>query len=196
MPLKYGSNNDPYCYEGTEVLLNKINIKESSLLENAEREITSFTANEIDFSPAPYDLTYWRSIHKTLFIDLYEWAGEIRTVFITKKETQFCNPQFIEQEANRHFKILAKDNYYVGYSREVLIEKSAELFAELNLIHPFREGNGRTQRILFEHIFANCGYQIDWSSVSVDEWIAANIAGVYMDYSLLALIFDKALFKD
>lgn len=196
MIVKYGSDNDPYCYAGTQVLINKLDIKDEKLLEEAEKEITLFSAEEIDFSPPPYDLNYWKSIHKQLFQDVFDWAGELRSVFITKSETQFCNPQYIEQEANRLFAQLVNDGYYSDLSRSDLLTKSSELFAELNLIHPFREGNGRAQRILFEHIFENCGYDIDWTTVSVDEWTNANIAGVDMDYAPLIEILDRCLSED
>ncbi len=196
MAIKYGSDNDPYCYKGSQVLINKLVITDEHLLEEAEKEISIFSAEEIEFSNPPYDLKYWKAVHKLLFRDIYEWAGDLRSVFITKSETQFCNPQYIEQESNRLFAQLARENYYSDYSREELVTKSAELFAELNLIHPFREGNGRAQRILFEHIFENCGYDIDWTAVSVDEWINANIAGVDMNYSFLAEILNRCLAAD
>ncbi len=169
MSLKYGSDNDPYCYPGTTTLINKFGFRESSLLEQAENEITLFSANEIEFSPPPYDLTYWQDIHKKLFSDLYNWAGELRSVNVTKKETQFCNPLYIQKESDRLFASLSNENYYVDLNRKELICRSAELFTELNLIHPFREGNGHSQRILFRHLFANCDYNIDWHHVSTDE---------------------------
>lgn len=83
------------------------------------------------------------------------WADQVRTVFITKNETLFCSPLYIGSEANRLFRSLASKNYFTECSREKLISESAELFAELNLIHPFREGNGRSQRIIFEHLCIN-----------------------------------------
>lgn len=193
MSLKYGTDNDPYCYPGTSTLINKLGIRERSLLEQAEKEITLFSANEIDFSHPPYDLAYWQNLHKKLFSDLYDWAGELRSVNVTKSETQFCNPLYIQKESKRLFSSLSNENYYIDLNREELISKSAELFTELNLIHPFREGNGRSQRILFIHLFANCGYNIDWYYVTTDDWINANIAGVEMNYVPMTNIFDKCL---
>ena len=193
MAIKYGSDNDPYCYTGTQVLINKLNIQDEQLLEEAEKEITLFTAEEIDFFSPPYDLNYWKTIHKQLFLDVFEWAGELRTVFITKGETQFCNPLYIEQEASRLFTQLKKESYYEDYSRDTLIQKSSELFAELNLLHPFREGNGRAQRILFEHFFENWCYDVDWTSASIDQWMHASIAGVDMNYAPIAFILSKCL---
>jgi len=63
------------------------------------------------------------------------------------------------------------------------------------MIHPFREGNGRVQRLLFEHIALNCGYIIDWSTVSTEAWVTANINGVNCDFKLLEEIFQSALSK-
>ena len=113
MSVKYGSDNDSYCYPGTSILINKLNIKSRELLDEAEKEITSFSANEIDFSLPPYNLNYWQHIYKSLFSDLYEWAGELRSVFITKGETQFCNPKYISTESNKLFKDLSNDNFFV-----------------------------------------------------------------------------------
>jgi cell filamentation protein len=63
----------------------------------------------------------------------------------------------------------------------------------MNVVHPFREGNGRAQRVLFEHMIINCGYDIDWSIVEADEWLEANIKGYYCDYSLMRSIFEKCI---
>ncbi len=103
----------------------------------------------------------------------------------------FCYPQFIESQANFLLGNAQKKEWFVQDTREELVADCAELFAELNAIHPFREGNGRTQRILFEHICGNCGYSINWSEVSVDEWIGANISGFHGNYISLALIFER-----
>lgn len=196
MSHKYGSDNDSFCYPDTSILINKLNIKTRELLEEAEKEITTFSANEIDFSLPPYNLIYWQSIHKSLFSDIYRWAGELRSVFITKGETQFCNPKYISTESNKLFKNLSNDNFYVGLNRKDLIENSAELFIELNIIHPFREGHGRSQRILFDHIYANCGYEINWHFVSTENWIEANIEGIDMNYKPMIQILSKCLSKE
>ncbi len=74
-----------------------------------------------------------------------------------------------------------------------LIKQLSELYADINVLHPFREGNGRTQRILFEHIAINCGYTIDWGFISMQEWMIANAHGAYCDFELLETIFQSAL---
>jgi cell filamentation protein len=109
---KYGAGNDPACYQGTSVLKNLLNIEDEDLLEEAEREISSISASEIEFSPPPYDLTYLQVIHRTLFADIYTWAGEIRSVDISKGETRFCSVNRIIPEAEKLFSHLSACNYF------------------------------------------------------------------------------------
>jgi cell filamentation protein len=68
--LKYGTGNDPYCYKNTDVLINQLNIKDVSILENAENEISDISSASIDFAPPPYNFFYLQNIHQNLFGDL------------------------------------------------------------------------------------------------------------------------------
>ena len=183
---KYGVGQDPYCYPNTKVLINKFGIKDAKILQEAEREITTVALKDICFASPPYNLNYLRNIHYILFSNIYDWAGQLRTVDIAKQETLFCTCSRIEPEANKIFRSLEKKDF---------IKNIAELYADLNMIHPFREGNGRVQRLLFEHIALNCDYIIDWSTVSTETWITANINGVNCDFKLLEKIFQLALSK-
>lgn len=88
---------------------------------------------------------------------------------------------------------MAEANHYCDLALEELIVATAELYAELNMVHPFREGNGRAQRILFEHIIVNCGWQISWETILPEEWVTANIAGVYADYGPMENIFSRCI---
>lgn len=63
----------------------------------------------------------------------------------------------------------------------------------MNIIHPFREGNGRSQRILFDHMLANCGYKIDWGKISKDHWLEANICRVDLNYKPIENIMSDCL---
>ena len=87
---KYDSLNDYYCYPGTSVLKNKLNIQDMSTLEAAEREITAETIKFLRYQSPPYNLDYMRKLHGDLFSELYDWAGELRTVDISKGGTRFC----------------------------------------------------------------------------------------------------------
>jgi cell filamentation protein len=190
---KYGAGQDPYCPPGSTVLRNRLNLTDAKTLAQAERDLSEVAAESIDFSPPPYSLSYLQAIHRRLFSDLYDWAGELRTVDISKDDTHFCVTSRIEPEANKLFNALAGANWFQELDRADLIIASAELFGDLNVVHPFREGNGRAQRILFEHIIVNAGYEISWWPVGPGEWIQANIDAVGCDYAGLVRVFERCV---
>jgi cell filamentation protein len=190
---KYGVGQDPYCLPGTGTLRNRLDLTDDKTLAQAERDLSEVAAQSLDFALPPYDLPYLQHIHRQLFSDLYDWAGELRTVDISKDETHFCVTHRIEPEANKLFKTLADANWFLDLDRTALIHASAELFGDLNVVHPFREGNGRAQRILFEHIIVNAGYEISWWPVEAREWVQANIDAVGCDYSGLVRVFERCV---
>lgn len=190
---KYGAGQDPYCYPGTSQLRNLLGIEDAATLAQAERALSEAAASTIEFLPPPYDLSYLKHIHRSLFGDLYDWAGELRTVDISKDDTHFCVTGRIEPEAQKLFASLASASWFEGLDRAELIEAVAELFGDLNVVHPFREGNGRAQRILFEHIIVNAGFSLSWWEVEMCEWTQANIDAVVCDYSGLQRIFARCI---
>jgi len=190
---KYGTGQDPYCFPDTAILRNRFGIHDEQILAEAERALSEVAADSIDFAPQPYDLAYLQQIHHRLFSDLYDWAGQLRTVDISKNDTHFCVTGRIEPEANKLFKMLADANGFQGMDRGNLINACAELFGDLNVVHPFREGNGRAQHILFEHIIVNAGYEISWWPVEPVKWIQANIDAVGCDYEGLVRVFERCV---
>ena len=190
---KYDTGNDYYCYPGTSVLKNKLNIKDESILENAEREITSVSIRNIRYSDPPYNIEYFKNLHLTLFSELYEWAGKTRDVDISKGGTRFCTAYRIIPEIEKIFSQLKTEKYLKNVAGNEFAKKLAEYYAEFNVIHPFREGNGRVQRLFFEHLAAYNGYVLDWSLISQDEWIKANIDGFNVQYQSLTNIFMRIL---
>jgi len=191
---KYGTkDNDPLCYPNSRVLKNLLGIEDEAILADAERDITEITASQIDFQLPPYNMNYLRQLHKALFGDIYAWAGEIRSVDISKGDTHFCNLRFIEAEANKIFLSLQEDNYLADLERSALVRAAAECYGDINMLHPFREGNGRVQRILFEHLIVNAGYQITWQGVSKSDWLRANICAVNCDYGPMSRIFEHCI---
>lgn len=190
---KYGTGDDPYCYLGGSVLQNLLNIEDDKELAKAEAELTALAVEEIEFNLPPYDLDYLRSLHKQVFVDVYEWAGELRSIDMSKGTTRFCTCKRIEPEADKLFQQLADGNYYEDYDREAFVAAIAEFYIELNMVHPFREGNGRAQRLLFEHIIINAGFEFDLEGITQQEWVAANIAGVNCDYEPMTALFDRSI---
>lgn len=187
---KYDSQCDQYCYPGTDVLINKFDIRDEDELEQAEKEITSAAIYDIFYQAPPYDLLYYRNLHATLFSALYEWAGKIREVDISKGSTPFCHFSYIVPEINKLFSQLEADNWLAGLSKDEFCQKLADYYCEFNIIHPFREGNGRIQRLFFEHLALSAGYELNWSLLDRDEWLQANIAGV-LDSTPMKNIFLK-----
>lgn len=190
---KYGVGNDSYCYKNSDVLINLFDIRDGELLHEAEREISNVNADTIEFSPPPYDLDYLRLIHRVLFQEIYSWAGELRTVDISKADTRFCTVRRIEKESDKIFGCLKKEEYLTSLPRDQLVVKAAEYYGDINMIHPFREGNGRAQRIFFEHLIVNAGFDISWNGIDPERWIKANEAAVVCNYAPLAEIFETCI---
>ncbi|TFH86946.1 putative adenosine monophosphate-protein transferase Fic [Billgrantia azerbaijanica] len=190
---KYGTGQDPYCYPESTTLRNLLDIRDEAELITVERELTLLATDAIQFSPPPYDLAYLQTLHRQLFSDLYPWAGAIRTIDIAKGETRFCHVPRIEAESHKLFDRLAQQDHFTPLPREPLIAAVAELYGDLNVVHPFREGNGRAQRLLFEHIVINCGYEISWEGLERREWLEANVAAYYCDYRPMTAIFRRCI---
>ncbi|KJG09468.1 putative adenosine monophosphate-protein transferase Fic [Photobacterium kishitanii] len=195
MADKYGTTQDPYTYPNSTVLVNKLNITNEDVLEAAERDLTTLAAMYIEFQLPPYDFKYFCLIHHILFSDLFDWAGELRTVDISKGNTRFCNAIRIEKEANNLFSMLEQDNYLVGLAYDDFVTKLAEYYCDINVLHPFREGNGRVQRLFFEHIAINCGYNINFSGITAQQWIDANIHGYHCNYEPMKALFTICVTK-
>ena len=120
------------------------------------------------------------------------WAGKVRTVAIAKV-SMFCLPQYIEGYATDIFSKLKKDNYYKNYSKEAFVDAITNLLGDINALHPFREGNGRTQREFIRCIGLLNGYGFDWSLVSSEENIVASYESVNGNNAKLKAIINKII---
>lgn len=140
----YEVHDDTYCYPGTTILKNKLDLRDAARLAEFEAEITDQRAGE----PLPdgsLDYAHYRMIHHHLFQDVYDWAGKTRTVRISKGGNPFCYPEHIDKQMEQLFGWLKANNYLRGHDKGQFAKKAAHFLAGLNAIHPFREGNGRTQ---------------------------------------------------
>ena len=182
---------DPiYCYPSTYVLINRFGYKDYMKLNVIERERTSFRLSQLQKDPIKgnFDFTHLKAIHMCLFQDIYSWAGETRIVDISKGNTHFANYLYIIPDADRIFKELKKDNYLVDYNLNKFCEGFSYYAAEINMLHPFREGNGRTIREFLRCLALNANYQIDYSKINKDELYQAFVKSV-TDTSDLKKIF-------
>ena len=191
MSDKYGVSQDPDCYPNSSVLVNKLNIRDAQELEAVEAELTQLRSESFEPDFAAFDLGALAAIHRHLFQDIYPWAGQLRTVDISKGNTRFCSAQYIQKEADRLLARLQSEQWLEGLALPAFVAKIADYYCELNVIHPFREGNGRTQRLFFEAIALNAEYEVDWSQVNRDEWLEANIRGYCADLAPLQIIFAR-----
>lgn len=165
---KDSSHQDPYCFKNTQILINKKNVLDQTKLDKLERLYTSKRLYDLIMNPIDggFDLRHLQMIHKYIFQDIYDFAGEIRTVNIGKG-IQFCPVLQIESYFESAVtEILKKLNYLKGLNYIQFSESCAELFAEVNMVHPFREGNGRAQREFFRGLALMNGLNINWANVS------------------------------
>ena len=164
------------CYPGTTCLINKLGIQDEEKLAETEAAIVLGKASFLDQQPVTgeFDFTHYRSIHHFLFCDLYDWAGQIRTINISKKGTVFVSAAEIQACADACFTRLAAFTGE-GRSHQEIIEEIADFYSTINMLHPFREGNGRTQRLFFTQWIRHLGYEFDLSDVDPDEFMIATI---------------------
>lgn len=173
--------NDSYCYKGTYILKNKFDILAEEELNKAERLLGTIRNRQLleNSLQGNFDYEHLKKIHYYLFQDLYDWAGEARNVNISKGGTLFCTVQNILSYANSIFNSIKKDNYLINLEPEQFIIKLAGYLADINELHPFREGNGRTQREFIRLLALNAGYELDLSKTSQKAMIEASIQAHY-----------------
>ena len=146
--------SDPYLDPQSGILRNKFGLNDQASLDRAEANAVALRSILLEGSPlkGDFDSQHLKQIHEYLFQDVYEWAGQFRTIAMVKADyvdsarvTHFTSPHLIESELAAVFQNLAGDGFLKGLSRKVFAHKMGILFAEINRIHPFREGNGRAR---------------------------------------------------
>ena len=185
------------CYEGTTCLVNKFGIRDEAKLSEIEAQITFAKAVMLEESSVEgnFDFEHFKRIHEFLLCDLYDWAGQVRTVDISKKRTNFLEAVSIENVATKCFAKIAS-GYLDNLSFDEFAGRIAEFYNEVNYIHPFREGNGRTQRIYFTQLIRHYGYDINFADVDTDELMIATIQASQGVMDFLVDFFKKSIFTD
>lgn len=165
------------CYEGTTCLINKFEVKDEETLEALEAAITLERIAELEVKPImnTFDVEQYKAIHRFLFEDLFDWAGEFRTVNISKKGTVFADCEQVEILLTNCLKRLSDLNFFCGLPFNRFIDNIVDLYRTTNMIHPFREGNGRTQRVFIAQLIRFNGYEFDFSEIDSDELMIATI---------------------
>ena len=191
-PADYDAIADPYCYPETAVLINIPGIRNAAMLARFEVVSTAQRADE----PLPRGLLsvrHYRAIHHHLFQDVYAWAGKFRTVRLSKDASTFCYPEHIKREIGALFSDLKRQKQLRGLPRDAFAPMAAHVLATLNAIHPFREGNGRTQMTFLELLAAQAGYVLALERLEPDRFLAAMIRSFNSDERLLATEIRRML---
>lgn len=187
-----GAGQDPYLDPGSGALRNRLGITDPGELAQVEAALSASRLIELERRrlPGGYELNHLRAFHRYILGDIFTWAGELRTVSIAKGSL-FCLPQHLETAADDVFSRLAAADRLRGLNRDQFIGQLAEFLADVNALHPFREGNGRTQRAFFSQLAHDAGHHIDWIRMDPDRNTAASAAAHNGDLApLTAMLAD------
>jgi cell filamentation protein len=173
----YAATRDPYCYPGTTILKNRLNLTIQAELDAFEGEVVTQRGLE----PLPtgrFTPMHLRSVHRHLFQDIYPWAGRYRTIRISKGQSMFCYPEHIRPQLRSLFGWLRRHVNLAGLDAHDFARDGAHFLSELNAIHAFREGNGRTQMAFFAmlKLADRVGHPLDLSLLDPQQFLAAMIA--------------------
>lgn len=175
-----------YLWEPGGCLRNKLDIQNPFELPLAEYRLRAVRQGEIDRGevdvPRTYDKAHLQAIHRHLLQDVYDWAGTFRNVDIAKHGNSFVPPHLLDKWTG---KVSAKvnDRDWSTMSREEFVQSVADVYAHLNLTHPFREGNGAAGKVFLSHVAEMSPYRLDFDRVEKPEWNAASDAAYPEDLS-------------
>jgi cell filamentation protein len=160
------------------VLINKLNIKNARDLARFEADITMLRQYELERENpvrGRFSVAHLQNIHKYIFQDIYPFAGKYRVEDMWKDDTFFCKSEYIKENLTRLLVDLKKANYLRDLEAKDFTAWSAYYMAEMNMIHPFREGNGRAIREFMRQLALQAGYRIDWARVASETLLKASI---------------------
>lgn len=175
------STTNPYR-DDAGTLRNKLGISDPQQLREVEYQLTRIRALELYESPikGDFDLAHLKAIHKHLFSDVYEWAGQERSVNISKRsltepgwKTVFAPKDGLEAAARVAHAQTSGSNHLKGMDSEAFAEGLSRAYEKWNHVHPFPEGNGRALNVMLSQMAREAGHTIDWRRVPGDFWLDA-----------------------
>ena len=192
----YNNRHSIYCYEGTDILINNLDIKDKKVLQQYEAKITAakLLALRQKGIVGNFDSQHLNKIHTFLFEDIYPFAGKYRTENIAKGVFRFAEWEYIEPELENLLNKLKKENYLKDLPKEKLANRLAFYLSELNVLHPYREGNGRTTREFIRELALKNGYILNLKKVSPKAFLEASVKSI-VDTSELEILINDLLEK-
>lgn len=192
-------DSDPYLYPGTDVLKNIPGLRDAAELAAFEAHNTAARAYELLQNPivGGFDLAHLKAIHKAIFQDVFAWAGELRTTvlgkpaYVGQPPVWFTAPRLLEREAERIFGWLHRGDLLRALPRVEFARESASLLAEINALHAFREGNGRTQRLFVDALARQAGHELCFDVVSRERMVQASIEAYRGDLGMMTRMFEE-----
>ena len=186
----YEARNSIYCYEGTNVLINNFNIHDNKKLQEVERKIVLAKLFELRKNKqiGQFDKKHLVSIHKFLFEDIYPFAGKFRTENIAKGYFSFAEWEYIESELDNLLNKLKEKKFLKDENFDDFVNDICYFMSELNVLHPFREGNGRAIREFIRELAYVNGYLLDFSDVDADDILQASMKSVVDDSDLKKIL--------
>ncbi len=182
------------------VLKNKLKIKDQKTLNDLETFLLSDTyshflslvgKNQVKF---PVDFIF--KINHYFLNTLYDWAGSVRQVNISKGGSLFVPVNFLPNALKELDEVISKNLPSSSDNKDAVVKKLAIIVCEFNVIHPFREGNGRTIRLFVDLLLVQNGYKmVDYSLVKELEYIDACIAGMKKEYKQMEKILKRCIKK-
>jgi cell filamentation protein len=185
----YQAQPDPYCYPGTNILKSKAGLTSADALEQFETAMT-FARSEEPLPAGRLSGTHYRAIHHHLFQDVYDWAGRFRTVRLAKGASTFCYPENIGREMRRLFDWLRQQQHLRDLELAEFARQAAHFVSELNAIHPFREGNGRTQLTFLALLAERAGHPLNLDRLEPAAMLDAMIRSFNGDEAPLGQIIE------
>lgn len=187
------SGDVEYCYPPTyAVLKNKLNIRDPIKLDRIERRLVSALSAE-NVPTGKFDLAHLKAIHRHLFQDIYDWAGQIRTVEISKGGSQFQFRRFIETGMADVHRRLVELNFLKRLSAKAFSDHAGEIIGDVNHVHPFREGNGRVQMLYLRQLAEQAGHSIDVTMIEREAWMHASREAHFGRYEAMNRCIELAI---
>ena len=186
--MKYSAKADVYTDAESGVLKNRFNLDDAQELARVESGLFALRAAELATKPITggFDLAHLQAIHRHLFGDVYDWAGEPRMVDISKGAARFAHYAHIAKQAELLARALQAEDMLRGVDIDQFCRRAAHYLSEWNVLHPFREGNGRSTRELLGQLAHERGYHIDWHQMAPDVFLDAMIQAYHGNEAPLA----------